>query len=1022
MGLVARGLRDLIARILAPPIARHGVWLFALGVSVAFLTSCWDFHSNQREISVQLYEGTDLSFDLSPDGRWIVLDLVGQLWQLPLGGGDAVALTDAVRDTVEAHEPRWAPDGTSVLFWRGYSLGLMKPLWLLSLDSGHTRALVADTIRLFEPAWSPSGKMLAVVRSQNRARPNDRSLHLYDMATGELTPMPTQGLPANTRNTLHMPTWSPDGRAVAVVVGAAEGPIWEVDVETGDAVRLTPQGVRGTHPTYSPDGVSIAYVAPDADSNAQLWVQRRGAPGRRQLTETADGTEHLTTAFGRVVWTPTGHRLVFARAGRLWSVPREGGDPTEIPFTANVRFSQQRPELPPLQFPTPGSEQRARGFTGIALAPSADLIALIALDSLWLVTLDGHASSIASVGTNASGLAWSPDGGTLAWSGGRNGEENLFATDIATRATAQLTALPGQESRSAWSPDGRQLAFLHAVPRGRRTVGHLRVFAVDGAPIERVDQTTDLGRAPGASRYTPLNLVPQWSSDGSSLFLATFGGRVAVVPLQGARRSLRLPAAANSVRWISDDSVVFVYEDQLHAARLGSDSTTIAEGRPITGDAALYPVVARNGAVLYVSADGLRLRRPNGATIRLGWPIRFRTAIPPELVIRNVRLVDARGTAREPSNIVVTHGRIEQITRGSAVPAATGARVVDAEGRFLIPGLIDLHAHPVDEAQLRGALYFGVTTLRDLGNPIARVAAWRDAVAAGTMSGPRIVLGGLQFAPGCVTFGGGWCIFSEFVQHPPDDSVAARGLALAHAFGTETVKLYQPQSLPGARRFIEMAHRLGMRVTGHYGHNLPLLAAGMDGEEHTGMFGPVVYQDVAALAHAAGLVITPTLVPWRWSMAISSDTAVFSTPELAPFTDPATRRFFSGSRFRASAIPSLEQASRNHRATVRRLHQAGVIIGAGTDLSAPTWAVHGEMEELVASGLTPGEALAAATSTAARILGAESEIGAVAPGMIADLVILEADPLVDIRNTRRIWAVIQGGRVVDRKRLRNPDP
>lgn len=1011
----------MIAPILAPIIARRRVWLFALGVSAAFLTSGCDLHSNQREISVQLHEGTDLSFDLSPDGRWIVLDLVGQLWQLPLAGGDAVALNDAVRDTVEAHEPRWAPDGTSLLFWRGYSQGLMKPLWTLSLDSVDARALVADTIRLFQPAWHPNGETLAVVRSQDRARPNDRRLHLYDMATGELTPMPVQGLPVNTRNRLHLPAWSPDGRAVAVVVGAAEGPIWEVDVETGDVVRLTPEGVRGTHPAYSPDGVSIAYVAPDADGNAQLWVQQRGASGRRQLTESAEGTERLTTAFGRVVWTPDGHRLVFARAGRLWSVPREGGDPTEIPFTAHVRFSQERPELPPLRFPTLGSEQPARGFTGIALAPSADRIALIALDSLWLVTLDGRASSIASVGPNASGLAWSPDGGTLAWSGGRNGEEDLFATDIATGATAQLTALPGQESRAAWSPDGRQLAFLHAVPRGRQTVGRLRVFAVDGAPIERVDQTTDLGRAPGASRFTPLDLVPHWSSDGSSLFLATFGGRVAVVPLQGARRSLRLPAAANAVRWISDDSVVFVYENQLHAARLGSDSTTIAEGRPITGDAALYPAVARNGAVLYVSADGLRLRRPNGATIRLGWPVRFRTPIPPELVIRNVRLVDARGSAGELSDIVVTHGRIERIARAGVVQAAAGTRAIDAEGRFVIPGLIDVHAHPADEAQLRGTLYFGVTTIRDLGDPIARVAAWRDAVAAGTMPGPRIVVGGLEFAPGCVAWGGGWCMFTEFVQHPSDDSLAASGLALAQAFGATTVKLYQPMSLRGARRFIEMAHRLGLRVTGHYGHNLPLLAAGMDGEEHTGMFGPVVYQDVAALAHAAGLVMTPTLVPNRWAITLASDTALFSTPELAPFADPATRRFYSGPAFRASAIPSMEQANRDHRATVRRLHEAGVIIGAGTDLKAPPWAVHGELEELVASGLTPGEALSAATSTAARILGAETEIGAVAPGMIADLVILEADPLADIRNTRRIWAVIQGGRVVDRERLRNPD-
>lgn len=101
----------------------------------------------------------------------------------------------------------------------------------------------------------------------------------------------------------------------------------------------------------------------------------------------------------------------------------------------------------------------------------------------------------------------------------------------------------------------------------------------------------------------------------------------------------------------------------------------------------------------------------------------------------------------------------------------------------------------------------------------------------------------------------------------------------------------------------------------------------------------------------------------------------------------------------------------------RRLHDAGVILGAGTEIVAPPWALHTELEELVASGLTPGEAFAAATSTAARILGVEQDIGTIAPGRIADLVILDADPLADIRNTRKIWRVIQGGRVVDRDAL-----
>jgi imidazolonepropionase-like amidohydrolase/Tol biopolymer transport system component len=965
---------------------------------------------------VEVREGTDLSFDLSPDGRWIVLDLVGQLWKLPVSGGAAVALTDAVRDSAEAHDPRWSPDGSRIVFWRGfepeYTYGL-RPLWMLATDSGSAHALVDDTVRFIDPAWHPSGGSLLVVHSRSRIQRDDR-LYRYNLSTGTLSAVRADSLPSNRGRRLATPAWSPDGRTFAVVDGRPVGPIWEVDGASGTSVRITPEGVQARQPAYAPDGTSIAYVEEDAFGNAEIWVQDRGGGRRRQITAIAAGPEGPTNPVGRVVWTPDGSHLIFVRSGRFWSIAREGGPPSEIPFAANIRLTLKRPELPPLRLPTPGSEQRVRGFTGIGLAPDASRVALIALDSLWLVTLDGRVMSLTRVHENAKGVSWSPDGRTLAWSAGLWGEEDLYATDIETGTTRSLTALPGLELRPAWSPDGRWLAFLHT---GKEET-HLRVLAADDVLVERVEQTTDLGSVPVPLPYTPLDMLPQWSGDGSNVLLAQPGGEVLVLPLEGDRRTLRVPAAASSVRRIGQDSVVFLLEDQLYAARLPVDSTAIARGHLVTEDAVLYPTVSRDGSVLYVSEDGLRVRRPNGLTVRLGWPIRFRMPIPSDLVIRNVRQVDAEGGAGEPSDIVIANGRIERITPASRVPAAVDAQVLDAESRFVIPGLTDLHQHPRSEAQLRGKLYFGVTTVRDMGNSIAVMAAWRDAVTAGAIPGPRIVVAGLLFYPGCTPFGDAWCQFTEYEQNPSDDDAAFRGLALAQAFGIGVAKMYSPASLSAGRRFIEMAHELGLRVTGHSGHNLPLLASGMDGKEHIGggLF-PAAYGDVAALAQAADLVITPTLALVRSARDFASDPAILSSLELTAFTDPADLEWYSGPPFVASRIPEMDRIIRDDRATVRRLHGAGVILGAGTDIVSPPWAVHTELEELVASGMTPAEALAAATSTAARVLGAQQDLGTIAPGRFADLVILDADPLTDIRNTRRIWRVIQGGRVVDRDAL-----
>ena len=992
---------------------RHPVALFTVGFLVVVSGSCQRYPTQRREIAVEVHEGSNISFDLSPDGQWIVVDLVGQLWKLPAGGGEAVALTDAVQDSAEAREPRWSPDGTRVVFWRGFEPEFtygVRPLWMLETDSGGTRALVNDTVRFIDPAWHPSGQALLVVHSSSRIRPDDR-LYLYDLSTGTLSPALADGLPANAARRLAAPAWSPDGRAIAVVDGGSLGAIWEVDVASGTAVRITPAGVQAQRPVYAPDGSSIAYVEQDVDGNAEIWVQDRGGGARRQITAATAGEEDPTGPVGRVAWTPDGHRLVFVRSGRLWSVPRGGGVPAEIPFTATVRFTQERPALPPLGFPAPGTEHRARGFTGIALAPEGGRIALIALDSLWLVTVDGKATSITGVHENAKGISWSPDGRTLAWSGGPRGEEDVFATDIATGATRALTALPGLELRPAWSPDGQRVAFLHTGAEIRGAETHLRVLATDLAPVDRVDKAMDLGTAPGAYGRTPLDLVPQWSGDGSSVLLAQPGGEVLRVPLEGSRSTLHVPPAASSFRLMGQDTVVFLLEDQLYVAHLRSDSIAVEDARRMTDDAALYPAVSREGSVLYVSDDGLRVRRPNGSTVRLGWPIRYRTATSGSLVIRNARLVDGQSGANEVSDIDIVDGRIQSITLAGSVPVAAGAEVVDAEGRFVIPGLIELHQHPGTEAQLRGLLYFGVTTVRDMGNPVSLVAAWRDAVACGAIPGPRIVVAGLLFYPGCVPSGGAWCQFTEYEQSPSDDSAAARGLALAQAFGTGVVKMYSPGTLSAGRRFIEMAHGLGLPVTGHSGNDLPLVASGMDGEEHGHNLS------VPALARVAGLVITPTPALVASARAFMSDPTILTRPDFTAFTDPADLRWYSGSPFVASWIPETDRMIRDERDRVRRFHDAGVILGAGTDIVAPPWALHTALEELVASGLTPAEALAAATSTAARVLQAEEDLGAISPGRIADLVILEADPFTDIRNTRKIWRVIQGGRVVDRETL-----
>jgi Amidohydrolase family len=204
---------------------------------------------------------------------------------------------------------------------------------------------------------------------------------------------------------------------------------------------------------------------------------------------------------------------------------------------------------------------------------------------------------------------------------------------------------------------------------------------------------------------------------------------------------------------------------------------------------------------------------------------------------------------------------------------------------------------------------------------------------------------------------------------------------------------------------------------------------GMDAKEHVGMCSTrgaaspfamndaLIYDDEVQLYHAARVAVVPTISYLSLAARLSENPRLLDADsELAPFI---TRDDFGWMlSMKAPEREREARAAREARLTTAKLARAGVTIGTGTDVWQLPTAVHMELEELVASGLTTSEAIRAGTSSAARIIGAEDALGTIESGKLADLVILYADPLADIRNTRRISAVVQGGRVVDRDAIR----
>lgn len=962
----------------------------------------------ETTVDFETREGTRLAFDLSPDGRTIAIDLLGQIWTLPAAGGTAKPITLAVRDTAEDIDPVFSPDGKWIAFQADRPTG--RELWLVPTEGGAPRQLSREQkftyFAFARPAWSPDGRDIVFAARD--------TLFRIRVGDGVTTPVRLDSVAgAGGRSAIpraSAPVWSPDGSRIAFV-NVADQRIWVVGRDGGAATPLTPERVAAVAPAWSPDGSRLAFFVSDSVARPQLWIQEISGNTPRRITN------QLQVVNLRVRWTAGGDSLVYSATGRLWRVAAAGGEPASIPFTARVHFARQSVVLPPIRFVEPGSDQTARGFRGLALTSDGKTVAMIALGKLWTFAPGALPREVATLPHGAAHLSWSPGADQVVYSAGASGEEDLFVTRLDDGNTRRVTGLPGREVAARWSPDGARIALIHQASGAGPAM--VRVIQATGAPA--LDTLSARGIAPWPGWWIG-GQRPAWLPDSKGLLLyrnaileRNWGWGTAqahIVLLDGTRRELgRFPAAPTYLDWLPNGSITYIERNQLWRAGFSADSGLLSEPIAVSGRPALHASSASDGRTLVLSHDGLALIHPGGRADAIGWPLRYRVAPAAGLVVRNVRIID--GTGAPPSDardILIENARIRRIAAAGRLAVPNGATVLDAGGRTVIPGLIDLHAHLWGDGGTEGFLHSGITTVRDVGSPITHTADLANATASGQRPGSRVTFGGMLFnnGPG---------ISEDAQQFVSDSGAIDRGIQLARGLGAVYIKHRAFEGWSEAVRTVTTAHRYGLSVSGHCSHQLPVVAAGVDGREHSGdCFRDVAppYQDQVELTRAATMWVVPDPAFYEPFLRLVADSSWLDGPDIAPFLSPSGRALY----FPATPAqrPAFERNNLRRQTRAKAFRDAGVPLGTGTDGALPN-GVQMNMETLVRSGLTPMEAIVAATGAAARILRAQEEIGTIAVGKRADLVILDADPLQDIRNTNRVWNVIQDGRVVDRPGL-----
>ncbi|MCH4821826.1 amidohydrolase family protein [Gramella lutea] len=1014
----------------------------------------WGF----KTLDLETDEGTWMNLDVSPDGKTIVFDLLGDIYKIPVSGGKATILRSGIPYELQ---PRFSPDGSKISFTSDAGGG--DNIWVMDTNGKNAEQITEEKFRLLNNAvWTPDGHSIIARKHFTSGRSlGAGEMWQYHIAAKEGIQLTKR---KNDQQDVNEPSLSPDGKYLFYSEDMYPGGnfqynkdpnkqiyvIKRYNFETGETITVTGGPGGAARPEISPDGTKLAFVK-RIRTKSVLFIHDLETgeewPVFDKLSKDQQEAWAIFGVYPNFSWMPNNKDLVFWANGKINKVNIENYEVSEIPFQVSNKI--RIAETLQTDHQVFSEKFNPKVIRHAVTSPNGKTLVFNAVGYLWKKSLpNGKPQRITDSEDFEFEPSFSPNGNHIiyvSWD-----DEDLGAirkVSLSGGNSEKITTEKGIYRNPSYSSDGKMIAF--SKESGNSDQGqtytkepgiyimtangeNLKRIAKEGNfPVFNLDDTRIFYQAGGyffGNITKTLKSVDLNGKDEKTHIKSKYANRI-------------LPSPDN--KWILFSNLHKAYVAPFvmtgQEVELTPDSKTI----PVTqvtkdaginlhwsnnsknihwtlGDEYFTNDIEQRFTFLKNSPDSIPPITEKGTKVGL----EIETDVPEGIIaFTNARIITMNDdVVIENGSIVIKGNKIEAIGNTEEVNIPNSAKIYDVSGKTIMPGLIDSHAHmgafrygltPKKHWPSYANLAFGVTTAHDPSALSETVFGISELIKSGEMVGPRL------YSTGIILYGADGDFKAEI--NSIDDARSA--IRRTKAFGATSVKSYNQPRREQRQQVLLAAKELNMNVVPEGGstffHNMNMIVDGHTGIEHNIPVAPV-YKDVLSLWGTSSTGYTPTLIVnyggINGEYFFYDKSNVWENERLLTFTP---RELVDSRSRHRTKLPEEEYENGPILVseTAKALADEGVKVNMGAHGQLQGLGAHWELWLLQMGGLSNMEALKTATINGAQYIGMDKEIGSLEKGKLADLIVLEENPLDDIRNTETVLYTMVNGRLFDAKTM-----